>query len=194
MKVCSFEGCGGKVRNHGLCNRHNMQRLAGLELRPIQTQYHGLTEEQRFLKWVAVKSANECWEWLGSLNQEGWHGQWRSKDGRIELTHRASWRLFKSEIPGGLFVLHRCDNPKCVNPTHLFLGNQTDNMADMYRKGRDRQGVSKGEEHGMSKLTSDAVLEIRTSNESGVVLARKFGITPTTVCDVRKRRIWKHIH
>ena len=194
MTVCIFDGCGKKVRANGLCNRHNMQRLNGEELHPLQKQHHGLTEEQRFLAWVAVKKSNECWEWLGSKNQDRWHGQWRSKSGKIELTHRASWRLFKSEIPGGLFVLHKCDNPICVNPTHLFLGSQSDNMADMHKKGRARQGRLLGEKHGMSKLTADAVLEIRTSKLSGVELARKYGISPTTVCDVRKRRIWDHIY
>ncbi len=193
MGTCQFEGCGRKVRANGLCNRHNMQRLAGEELRPLQVQHHGLTEEQRFLKWVAVKGRDDCWKWIGSQHQVGWHGQWRSKAGKIELAHRAAWRLFKSEIPGGLFVLHKCDNPLCVNPTHLFLGTQTDNMSDMHGKKRGRQGVSLGEKHGRSKLTTAAVIEIRTSNLSGTELAKKFGVTPTTVCDVRKRRIWNHI-
>lgn len=193
MGVCYFEGCTGKVRANGLCASHNNQLYKGKPLKALQTQYHGLTEEARFLKRVIVKNNDECWEWTGSRNQKEWHGQWRNKAGEIELTHRASWRLFKSEIPGGLCVLHRCDNPICVNPTHLFLGTQSDNSNDMWQKGRARPATSLGEKHGMSKLNVNAVLEIRSSQLSGVELAKKFGITPTTVCDVRKRRIWKHV-
>jgi len=193
MAICSFEGCGKKVRVNGLCNRHNMQKLNGETLRPLQVQFHGLTEEARFLKRVNVKTKDECWEWTASQNRVGWHGQWRNAAGQIELTHRASWRLFKSEIPGGMFVLHKCDNPLCVNPGHLFLGTQSDNLHDMWGKGRARPGTSRGEKHGMSKLTAQAVTEIRNSQLSGVELAKQFGVTTTTICDVRKRRIWKHI-
>lgn len=170
-----------------------MQQAQGVELHPLQEQFHGLTEESRFLKRVNVKGKDDCWEWTGSRNNKEWHGQWRNKAGEIELTHRASWRLFKSKIPGGMFVLHKCDNPVCVNPNHLFLGTQSDNCRDMWSKGRANPKQLQGEKHGMSKLTAEAVREIRDSSISGVELARKFGITPTTVCDVRKRRIWKHI-
>ena len=193
MKLCTFDGCDRKARAHGLCNSHSLQRLKGDDLRPLQTQHHGLTEEARFLKRVIVKSKDECWEWTGSRNQKNWHGQWRSKAGAIELTHRASWRLFKSEVPGGLFVLHKCDNPICVNPNHLFLGTQSDNLKDMWIKGRARPATSLGEKHGMSKITAEMVAEIRSSSDSGVELARRLGITATTVCDIRKRRTWRHI-
>ena len=193
MGICSFDGCGRKVRANGFCNRHNMQHLAGEELKPLQVQHHGLTEESRFMKWVAVKDKKECWEWLGSRHKTVWHGQWRNKAGQIELTHRASWRMFKSEIPAGMFVLHKCDNPACVNPQHLFLGTQSDNLKDMWNKGRAKPQTSKGAKHGMSKLTEMAVLDIRDSKLSGVELARKYEVSPTTICDVRKRRIWDHI-
>lgn len=192
MDRCSFDGCDKKVKANGLCNAHNLQRLNGETLRPLQVQFHGLTEEARFLKRVNVKTKDECWEWVGS-QKAGWHGQWRNAAGKIELTHRASWRLFKSEIPGGLFVLHKCDNPLCVNPNHLFLGTQSDNLRDMWNKGRAHPGVSRGEKHGMSKLTAEAVADIRSSQLSGVELAKLYGVTTTTICDVRKRRIWKHV-
>ena len=158
-----------------------------------QIQYHGLTEEQRFLKRVNVGAPNECWEWTASRQQQKWHGQWRNKAGQIELVHRASWRMFKCDIPAGMFVLHKCDNPACVNPSHLWLGTQSDNLHDMWTKGRARPQTSIGEKHGMSKVTESIVREIRESSLSGVDLARKFGITPTTVCDIRKRRTWDHI-
>lgn len=159
----------------------------------MQIQYHGLTEEQRFFKRVNVGAPDECWEWTGSRNQKQWHGQWRNKSGQIELTHRAAWRMFKCEIPPGMFVLHKCDNPICVNPSHLWLGTQSENCKDMWSKGRARPKSSIGEKHGMSKVNESIVREIRSSSLSGVELARQFGITTTTVCDIRKRRSWKHI-
>ena len=157
-----------------------------------QVQYHGLSEYERFFKWTDVKGPNECWPWKGSI-KNGWHGQWRARDGSIELTHRAAWRLMKGPIPCGMFVLHKCDNPPCVNPTHLFLGTQSDNLKDMWAKGRGRPGVSRGENHGNAKLTADLVRDIRTSKESGVEMARRLGLSKTTIFDIRKRRSWKHI-
>jgi hypothetical protein len=136
---------------------------------------------------------DECWNWTGSRMKGNWHGQWRNGDGNIELAHRAAWRFMKGPIPNGLCVLHRCDNPICTNPTHLFLGTHSENFKDMWEKGRSRPGVSLGEKHGMSKLTADAVKEIKTSSMSGSELAKKFNVRPTTICDIRRNRTWKHI-
>lgn len=163
-----------------------------------QVQYHGLSEYERFLKWTDVRAAKDCWLWKGSRKANVgskvlWHGQWRTADGSIELAHRGAWRLMKGPIPKGLFVLHRCDNPACVNPTHLFLGTQADNISDMWGKGRARPKAQHGEDHGNSKLTADLIRDIRASKESGVELARRLSLSPTTICDVRKRRSWKHI-
>lgn len=158
-----------------------------------QLQFHGLSEYERFLKRVQVGAPSECWEWTASRNQKGWHGQWRAGDGRIELTHRAAWRLMRGEIPAGLCVLHRCDNPPCCNPAHLFLGTRSDNARDMWSKGRARPKSNLGAGHGNAKLTADLVRDIRSSKESGVALSQRLGITTTTVCDIRKRRTWKHI-
>lgn len=157
-----------------------------------QLQFHGLSEYDRLFKWTEVAGPNECWNWKGS-RKKGWHGQWRNGLGQIELAHRAAWRIMKGEIPPGMFVLHRCDNPACMNPSHLFLGTQADNLKDMWAKGRARPGVSKGEKHGNAKLTAELVRDIRSSQESGVELARRLNLTTTTICDVRKRRTWKHI-
>ncbi len=158
-----------------------------------QLQYHGLSEYERFQKRINVKTPAECWEWTASRNNRGWHGQWRAASGKIELTHRAAWRLMVGEIPAGLFVLHKCDNPLCCNPSHLFLGTQSDNMKDMWGKGRARPGKRMGETHGNSKVTADLVRDIRSSKESGVELAKRLSISPTTICDIRKRRTWRHI-
>lgn len=195
--MCKFDGCEKKARSLGYCPAHYQQLRSGSALKPLQIQHHGLSEYDRFFKWVEVAGNDDCWKWLGSRQKredgKEWHGQWRSGAGEIELTHRAAWRLMKGEIPGDLCVLHSCDNPFCVNPKHLFLGTQSDNANDMWAKGRARPKTNLGEKHGMSKLTADLVRDIRSSQESGVELARRTGLTTTTICDVRKRRTWKHI-
>lgn len=159
-----------------------------------QLQYHGLSEYDRFFKRVQIKGTNECWPWLGSRKltkrSGAWYGQWRAADGSIEGTHRAVWRLTKGPILDGLHVLHRCDNPVCVNPTHLFLGTQSINSKDMWRKGR---GVTRGEGNGNAKLTPELVRDIRSSKEKSVELARRTGMSQQTICDIRKRRSWRHI-
>lgn len=190
--LCSFEGCTKNARG-SLCPAHYQQKRHGKELKPLQVQYHGLTEETRLLKRIATTSPNECWPWTGAVIKKGWHGEWRNAAGEVELVHRAAWRLFKSQIPDGMCICHRCDNPICCNPSHLFLGTKSENLLDMWAKGRAKPQRVFGEKHGMSKLTAELVLEIRSSKESGVELARRLKLTPTTICDVRKRRSWKHI-
>jgi len=88
-----------------------------------------------------------------------------------------------------MYVLHRCDIPSCVNPDHLFVGTQQDNVDDMVAKGRN----TKGETVGNSRLTEKDVLAIRASSASGAELAKTMGFSEGTVSMVRNKKIWKHI-
>lgn len=195
---CSFQGCVKKAHSKGLCIAHYQQQRQGRELRPLQQQFHGLSEQDRFFKWIS-KLPNGCWRWMGSIKQRKnrpqseWHGQWRNEAGEIELCHRAAWRILVGVIPRDALVLHRCDNPRCCNPEHLFLGTQADNVSDMWDKGRARPGISRGASHGMSKLTEALVREIRVSKESGPAIARRLGVSTTQIYDIRNRRSWAHI-
>lgn len=192
---CSFVGCNKEVHSCGLCGAHYSQKRLGKELRPLQLQHHGLTEIERFKKWYA-EQPNGCWLWLGTrakIRNQDWHGRWRSSSGTIEVSSRAAWRLMRGEVPKGICVLHRCDNPLCVNPDHLFLGSMADNVADMWDKGRARQGISRGEAHGCSKLTDALVREIKASKESGPKIAKRLNISTSTLYDVRNGKIWRHV-
>lgn len=142
-------------------------------------------KERLFEKTTTAETG--CIEWHGSANAKG-YGMMVYK-GRIHAAHRVSWQEHKGEIPAGLLVLHRCDNPKCVNPEHLFLGTNQDNMDDMKQKGR--QFTPRGEEHKRSKLTWDAVRDIRSSGESARSLAAKYGVSDMTIYYVKTGKGWK---
>lgn len=187
---CSFRGCFKPAHSKGLCIAHYQQQRVGKPLKPLQVQHHGLSEQERFFRRVG-KLDSGCWVWLGSLNNG--YGQFRRDDGSIILSHRLSHLMHSGSSIDGLVVMHKCDNPKCVNPDHLALGTQAENVQDMREKGREKKRGAPGMQHGMSKLTDALVVEIRGSQESGPSIAKRLGISTTTVYDVRNRRIWKHI-
>jgi hypothetical protein len=111
----------------------------------------------------------------------------------MQTASRVSYGLHKGPIPKGKVVRHKCDNPACVNPAHLELGTQRENVRDMIDRGRGNWRAPKGEERHNAILTEDRVRYIRASNERGIDLAERFGVKPTTVAAIRKRRLWKHI-
>lgn len=98
---------------------------------------HGQSVEARFWAKVDVRGPDECWEWQASTTSSG-YGQImvNARPRRITRAHRLSWTIANGPIPSGMVVCHRCDNPPCVNPAHLFVATQQDNIADMVRKGR----------------------------------------------------------
>lgn len=140
--------------------------------------------------WSQVNTGSEetCWNWQGP-RQPGWHGRLRFK-GRMTSAHRVAWTLQNGAIPRGMYVCHHCDNPLCCNPSHLFLGTGRDNAADRHRKGRD----ARGEQNGHAKLTDQAVRVIRAElHESTEVLAKRFGVSTSTIHNVRNGRLWRHV-
>lgn len=138
--------------------------------------------EDRF--WSKVRIGDGCWEWAASIGSHG-YGQMRF-GGRPCTAHRLAWMFERGPIPAGVHVLHRCDNPRCVRPGHLFVGTHADNMADMASKLR----------HGTTKLTCALVCEIRTradAGESFASIARRLSIGDSAVSKAVSRRTWRHV-
>ena len=132
----------------------------------------------------------DCWLWTASVDSVG-YGR-IGVNGRVCKAHRVSYEMQNGPIPDGMLVLHRCDNPRCVNPAHLFLGTARDNTQDASRKGR----LSRGERHHSSKLTRRSVLAIRAAFEAGSPkreIARRFGVTPPAIRAVLSGRWWRHV-
>jgi hypothetical protein len=132
-KDCAAEGCKDQTtRNYCVKHEFRLRRHGDL----IGKRPQG-DAELRF--WLHVEKTDGCWIWTGSSNDAGYGVVW-TDDKILVGAHRFSYELHNEPITGGLFVLHRCDNPPCVNPEHLFLGTAADNVHDMIRKGRNRNG------------------------------------------------------
>ncbi len=142
--------------------------------------------EVRFWRYVAISPFQEaCWPWKGSVFADTGRGVLRFR-GHDELAYRIAWILEYGDIPEGMFVLHSCDWPLCCNPFHLFLGTQTDNMADMRAKGRGfKFPVYAGEGHGRCIISDTQIIEMKHLYDSGhysqATLAQMFKLGPTQV-------------
>lgn len=132
-----------------------------------------------------IDESTGCWLWK-ILSRGGYGAAWA---GKPISAHRLAWTLARGPIPAGMQVLHRCDVRRCVNPDHLFLGTHAENMADRNAKGR--QACSSGERHPNAKLTSADVLAIRASSALQRVLAAEYGVSISTISDIRRYRLWR---
>lgn len=134
-----------------------------------------------------VKAENGCWIWTAAKNPAGYGVMVYKKN--LRLATRISWMEHVGEIPEGMNVCHRCDDPACINPEHLFLGTQRENMHDMIGKGR--QYHPSGEDTHNCRLSWDKVRHIRSSGLPGTELARLYGVKKNTIYSVLKNRTWK---
>ncbi len=167
-----------------------------------------LSLQDRFdAKWTPEPNSG-CWLWTGSARaiRKGYlqYGEMvlqKNYEQKHFLAHRISWILYKGEIPDGMDVLHRCDVPLCVNPDHLFIGTQKDNVTDMIKKGR--KFIARGERAGSAKLTDDKVRQIRSlyvrgkapyKNDNGIyALARRFNVSSSAIWSIVTRQWWRHL-
>ena len=139
---------------------------------------------QRF--WDHVSVGDDCWVWTAKVNR-GRYGilVWKP----VVLAHRFSWFLHHGRMPVGLCVCHSCDNPRCVNPAHLFGGSLLDNIADRHRKGRS----SRGESRPGAIFTEKEVAEIKASKATVRELMLKYRASESSIRHIRNGLIWKHV-
>lgn len=148
----------------------------------------------RFLHFVHRQEDNDCWEWEGaSLPRR--YGLFTFDGERTRVAHKLMLKLWFNGLPHGLLALHACDNPKCVNPNHLWLGTSQENSDDCVQK--NRQYRPKGEQHNMAKLTEADVRSIRQRYALGHLpyksVAAEYGVTAQAIFQVVRRIHWKHI-
>lgn len=159
--------------------------MANLKVERFSTPSHW-TLAQRLAHYSATAPTG-CRIWTGAIGGSGYGVlRWQSLNHSV---HRLAWEDRNGPIPEGLQVCHKCDVRTCVNPDHLFLGTPADNITDKTIKGRQ----AKGEGHGMRMLTAAQVLSIRADARMGTVIAAQYGVTPTTISMIKRRKTWRHI-
>lgn len=159
-----------------------------------------MTIFKRFAKHTRYNPENGCWEWTGALRSKNSEYGAINIGGRIKLAHRVSYELYKGEIPKGMSVCHKCDNPKCVNPDHLFIGTHSDNMMDAYQKGRldVPEGVKfkKGNMPANATITKEQAVQVKLAIKGGMgnkEISETLGIKYGTIVDIRRGKSFKNI-
>ena len=188
---CQCEQCGKGFRIVPAAKKRGQGKFCSADC-----QQSHQTSKTRF--WEKVnKAEGGCWLWTGPMSKSGYGTI--ALQGKRYFAHRFSWAMANGEITGSLFVLHKCDTPLCVNPTHLFLGDQAANMRDMNAKGRHGSSSekNKGGLNPAAKLTEKEVSEIRAAYAPGKrnkrFLAHQFSVSPTTVYDIVTGKTWTHL-
>lgn len=200
-----------------------VQRKAKKKLPLLAATDYSEADQKRFWKKVNKNGPilrdelGPCWVWTSCLAHFG-YGKFGASYKTIKA-HRVSWILEHGSVAPEIFVLHKCDNPPCVNPKHLFLGTYADNAADCARKGRTASGdkswqrtqpnklargdsngarrhperLPRGESHGMSKFTNYDIAAIRASREPQEVLAARYKANGNTIGNIRRHVTWRHL-
>jgi len=187
---CCIKGCDREVSSNGLCiNHHRRNQLYGSPVASKLTDWRWLrlSKEERF--WKSVNKTAGCWLWTSSLDKDG-YGAFRADHDGIMHTraHRFSYALHKGKIPSLLAVCHTCDVRACVNPEHLFLGTNAENMDDKMAKGRHR--VINGESHYKARLTEEQAQAILLDPRPHSQIANAYNVARTTISSLKARYSW----
>ncbi len=145
--------------------------------------------KERFLAFV--EKTDSCWMWTGARNsRRGGYGMFNLAR-KVTQASRAASLLFVGDIPAGSFVCHSCDNPPCVNPDHLWIGDAQKNASDMVKKGRyTKRTLPCGEKHHKTKISAEDAAYIKSSKEHRRVLCKRFGVSIGTISKIRMGRTW----
>jgi len=146
------------------------------------------TPRERITNKVQICAETGCWNWKGAKQVRG-YGELIIA-GKKYAAHRLAYALFHGQWPGRLYVCHSCDNVSCVNPEHLFLGTQKDNLQDMAAKGRS----TRGERNAQAKLTADDVKAIRASGYTQQKLADQYGVSRRAIQLIIQKKRWTHVN
>lgn len=146
--------------------------------------------------WDKIDKTNDCWNWTAATTTQG-YGRFKL-NGKLVSAHVLSYMIHNDDYDSTKDVCHKCDNPSCVNPDHLFLGSRSDNMLDCLRKGRlnSKPPCVKGERNGQSKLTVDDVIAIKALLKTSVTqksIAQMFNVSPRAISDINNNKTWAHI-
>lgn len=148
-------------------------------------------EGERFWKYVGKGDPNQCWEWSGYRSKLGYGRFTRVGKAGTQMAHRLAYELVNGPLPSHLFACHKCDNPPCCNPNHLFAGTAADNLHDAINKGRwKKPKPTRGTDSKKAKLTPEDVAKIFTSKLSTKDLAKLFGVTTTAIYWIRTGKNW----
>jgi hypothetical protein len=155
----------------------------------------GWSRAAKLAYYVGYGTDLECWEWTVTTMMESGYGRLRI-DGVLTLAHRAAYEEYVGPIPAGMHVLHRCDNPTCGNPKHLFLGDNDANVADKVKKNRQARDHGRSQAGALgnnAKLTDAEVLAIRQDTRRQRDVAVSYGVARSTISRIKHRRMWKYI-
>lgn len=186
---CTVGKCGRDAVARGMCHMHYKKVLRGGIATMDNRGANKKTITERFSDKIRIDRKTGCWEWTGGLIS-GYGAIWIGGNKTIGA-HRVSWEIHKGRIPKGMFVCHHCDNRKCVNPDHLFIGTAADNIADMDKKNRRRNVC--GDACPWKKLTSSQAAAIKNSRAKTRPLAKKYAVSKSTIDDIRNNRTWRHV-
>lgn len=196
MSLCLVENCHKERRSRGYCSMHYARLMRRGSVHTVLTNYDKPPKYSSLRQYIEssykINSDNNCWEWLRSFKKEGYGNAWWNN--KNEIAHRLSWICYQGHIPNELNVLHKCDNRKCINPDHLFLGTSLDNNRDRKRKGRNAN--TKGERNPFAKLTEIQVRDIlnRLNNrEKGRHIAKLYNVSEDTICKIKTGKNWSYL-
>jgi len=147
------------------------------------------TIADKILKNSMPEPNSGCWLWFGNANRAGYGLVYNTAMARQELAHRASYKCFKGGLDQKLRVCHSCDMPACVNPDHLWIGTDADNVNDKVRKGRAMRGTAVPS----SRLTENEVAQIRRMGGSQQEIADRFGVCQMTISKIKRGETWRHV-